>query len=206
MPFERRGRTSKRLIPNPPKIVHQIPTKLPPEVCDYKEIYGFLLKHGFKGGRVKGNLIEVGPFFGGFLQFLCTTPGFRFNPHFSVAGIEPQRMAVSGMPLEARSRTINTSMQAFAEGYEKGKRPNIDLVIAKDVFNSPRLAKGERQKLLESIAAVTVKGGKVFLQTEKPEQMPTREDIRKNGFIVIDSLNESAELTFVLVLKKVHNH
>jgi len=216
----RRVKDSKRLLhsettPSKTRVVRavglprEVPKQLPPGLEGYKMLYSTFLKHAFREGKLRGNLAEIGPGEGNFLDFLQTNPFFDRNPDFSIMGID-QRPDPS-LPIAVEAITMPFSVENLVKSRPQVKE-TIDFVVARQVLNSPNAK--EPAKIFHAISLLAKKGGKAFLETTKPEEMPSREQIRKEGFKVIDmkaviskqdfhSLKKGQYIKFVLVLEKV---
>ncbi len=202
LPRVRRGSISR-------SIPLKVPRKLPVEAGDYQEIYDLFLKHGLRKGKIIGPLVEIGPCTGEFLNFLRTDPFFARNLNFSVCGIEPMSVP---MPIKAMMKTVPGKVEDLAKQYPHAKG-RFNFVIAKHVLDFESEGVNPK-KIFKAISFITRKGGKVFLQTKSPEQMPSREEIKKEGFRVIDSkawrfksefgsFKAGEYMYFILALQKV---
>jgi len=179
----------------------RVPRKLPSGLGRYNSVYSMLLKHCLKRGKLRGRLVEVGPFTGEFMNFLCTEPGFNSGGQLDILGLEPTERAVKLMPEAARKRTVCSTVEDFVER-NPGQKSKADVVIAANVFNSPRVSKKSIPFVLHAISELTRKGGKVILKTDIKNNIPAPFHIKKEGFEVIDSLEQRTPSEFVLVLQK----
>jgi hypothetical protein len=182
---KRERKEANRGVARKPRLPASVPLKLP-ELCgDYQQLYDLFLKHAFRGGELRGNLIEVGPFHGQFINFLHTTSFFVGQPHFSVMALEP---APFNMPTAARTRTIEKTAEQFAENPKNAGMASF--VIAKNVLDSPTC---NPTKAFRAISLLTRKGGKVFLQANESRQMPSRELIKREGFRIADVWSQTVQ-------------
>jgi len=179
--------------------VHHLRQKLPTIIRGYQSIYSMFLKHAVNKGSVSGKMVEVGPLYGKFMNFLCREPCFERNPNFSVSGIEPLKIAIDAMQEPAKSRTVHSTIEAFAE--RQGVEGSADFIVARDLFSSPSVFKHTKPKIFHAISLLVRKGGKVFLEVGEPGTLPNEREIAAEGFQKIDSISEPT--LHLLVLEKV---
>jgi hypothetical protein len=158
-----------------------------------------MLKHAASGGEIQGNLLEVGPQHGLFLQFMCENPYFREN--VSAAGIEPNPYARARMPLHARMRTAEMSVEDFAKTHPQ-RHGKQHIIIAKNILDAPDVvSESQRREMLRAMSRLAAPGGKVFLQTTNLRTLPAAEHLRKNDLREIDRLDKP-HFEFIRVLEK----
>jgi len=189
-PFRRflppiRKRASWRVPARPPELSNA--------VLGYGEIYGLFLKHGLKGGKIKGHLLEVGFGAGKFLSFLNASPFFAVNPQFEAIGVEAKRYRYT-KPRVAR-RAYFRPVEKMAPQYNGA----FDFVIAKGVTSS--LDEEARRSFLDGVSKVTAVGGKVFLEASDEKKLFSDEMILRRGFDIIDRYDGPQK--HILVLEKV---